>query len=37
MTHDTESIFYSDDNHLSIKGAEILNQEILKKISNIIK
>ena len=37
MTHDTESIFYSDDNHLSIKGAEILNQEILKKISNISK
>ena len=37
LTHDNEYIFYSDDDHPSIKGAELINNLILKKINDIEK
>lgn len=35
VTHNKKSIFYYDDNHLSIRGAEMLNRQIIKKINVI--
>ena len=35
VTHDNKNIFYSDDDHLSLKGAEMLNDLIIKKIDKI--
>ena len=35
MTHDKNDIYYSDDNHPSKKGAEIINDLILQKIEEI--
>ncbi len=35
MTHDNESIFYVDDDHTSLKGAEMINDLIMKKIIKI--
>ena len=35
VTHNKKSIFYYDDNHLSIRGTEMLNQQIIKKINVI--
>ena len=35
MTHDNESIFYVDDDHTSKKGAEMINDLIMKKIIKI--
>jgi peptidoglycan/LPS O-acetylase OafA/YrhL len=37
LTHDDENIFYSDNNHLSLKGAEMVNDLILKEINKINK
>jgi hypothetical protein len=34
-THDDNNVFYSDDNHLSLKGAEMVNDLIIKEIENI--
>ena len=35
LLHDENNIFYSDDNHPSIKGAEMINDLILKEIEKI--
>jgi hypothetical protein len=35
VTHDDMNIFYSDNNHPSIKGAEMINDLIMKVIENI--
>ena len=35
ITHDDKNIFYSDYNHPSIKGAEMINNLIIKKIEKI--
>ena len=35
MTHDDKNIFYYDDDHPSIKGAEIINDLIIKEIEKI--
>ncbi len=35
VTHDKDNIFYLDHNHLSLKGAEMLNELILTKIKEI--
>ena len=35
MTHDQNDIYYSDNNHPSNKGAEIINDLILQKIEEI--
>tara|TARA_B110000977_G_C11059869_1_gene485539 strand:- start:256 stop:2298 length:2043 start_codon:yes stop_codon:yes gene_type:complete len=35
ITHDKNNIYYSDDNHPSKKGAEIINDLILQKIEEI--
>ena len=37
ITHDNENIFYSNSNILSIKGAEMVNQLIIKKLNIIEK
>ena len=37
VTHDNKSIFYIDDDHLSFKGIEMLNNLIIKKIDKINK
>jgi hypothetical protein len=34
-THDKKNIFYSDDDHLSLKGAQMINDLIMKEIENI--
>jgi peptidoglycan/LPS O-acetylase OafA/YrhL len=34
-THDEKNIFYSDDDHLSLKGAQMINDLIMKEIENI--
>ncbi len=36
ITHDDKDIFYTDDDHLSIRGAEILNNLIMEKIKTIV-
>jgi len=35
VTHDDQDIFYSDDDHPSIKGAEMINDLIMKEIEKI--
>ena len=35
VTHDDKNIFYSDNNHPSIKGAEMINDLIMKEIEKI--
>ena len=35
VTHDDRNIFYSDENHLSLKGAEMINDLIMKEIERI--
>ena len=35
VTHDDKNIFYADDDHLSIKGAEMVNNLIMKEIEKI--
>ena len=35
VTHDDKNIFYSDDEHLSFKGTEMINELILKEIEKI--
>ena len=35
VTHDDKSIFYADDDHPSIKGAEMINDLIIKEIEKI--
>ena len=35
LTHDDKNIFYSDDNHPSLKGAEMINNLIIKEIEKI--
>ena len=35
LTHNDEDIFYSDNNHLSLKGAEMLNNLIFNEINRI--
>ena len=35
LTHDDKNIFYSDDNHPSLKGAEMINDLIMKEIEKI--
>ena len=37
VTHDNKSIFYIDDDHLSFKGIEMLNNLIIKKVDEINK
>lgn len=35
MTHDEKDIFYTDSNHTSIKGSEMINNLIIQKINEI--
>ena len=35
VTHDDKDIFYFDDDHLSLKGAEMVNDLIMKEIEKI--
>jgi hypothetical protein len=35
VTHDDKNIFYSDDDHPSIKGSEMINDLIMKEIEKI--
>ena len=35
ITHYEKNIFYSDDDHLSLKGAEMINDLIMKEIEKI--
>jgi hypothetical protein len=35
ITHDEQDIFYKDDNHPSAKGAEMINDLIIKEINKI--
>jgi hypothetical protein len=35
ISHDENDIFYADDNHPSLKGAEIINDLIMKEIEKI--
>ena len=35
ITHDDKNIFYADDDHPSLKGAEMINDLIIKEIKNI--
>ena len=35
VTHDDKNIFYIDDDHTSTKGAEMINDLIMKKIEKI--
>ena len=37
ITHDNENIFYSEDDHPSLRGAELITNLILKKIEEIEK
>ena len=37
LTHDDKNIFYSDDDHPSYKGAEMINDLIMKEIEKIEK
>ncbi len=36
VTHNKNFIFYSDDNHLSLKGAQMLNNLLISKINKIV-
>lgn len=35
VTHDDKNIFYADSNHPSLKGAEMINDLIMKEIEKI--
>ena len=35
VTHNDKNIFYADDDHPSIKGAEMINDLIMKEIEKI--
>ena len=35
MTHDDKDIFYFDNDHLSLKGSRMVNDEIMKVIEEI--
>ena len=35
VTHDDKNIFYADDDHPSLKGAEMINDLIMKEIEKI--
>ena len=35
VTHDDKNVFYYDDDHISIKGAEMINDLIMKEIEKI--
>ena len=35
MTHDDKNIFYRDDDHPSLKGAEIINHQIIEELKKI--
>ena len=35
VTHDDKNIFYFDDSHPSLKGAEMINDLIMKEIEKI--
>ena len=35
LSHDDKNIFYTDDNHPSLKGAEMINDLIMKEIEKI--
>ena len=35
VTHDNKNIFYADDDHPSVKGAEMINDLIMKEIEKI--
>ena len=35
VTHDDKNIFYSDNNHPSLKGSEMINDLIIKEIEKI--
>ena len=35
ITHDDKNIFYSDNNHPSLKGSEMINNLIMKEIEKI--
>ena len=37
ITHDEKDIFYADDNHLSLKGSDLLNEQIILKLKQIKK
>ena len=37
ITHDEKDIFYSDDNHLSLKGSDLLNEQIIFELKQIKK
>ena len=35
VTHDDKNVFYVDDNHLSLEGAKMVNDLIIKEIEKI--
>ena len=35
LTHDDKNLFYNDDHHPSLKGAEMINDLIMKEIEKI--
>mgnify|MGYP006163300595 FL=1 len=35
ITHDDKYVYYSDDNHPSLKGAEMINNLIMKQVNRI--
>ena len=37
ITHDEKDIFYADDNHLSLKGSDLINEQIILKLKQIKK
>ena len=36
ITHDLTNIFYADDDHPSLKGAELINELIIEKIKHYL-
>ena len=36
ITHDEQNIFYNDDDHPSLKGAELINNLIMKEVNKIL-
>ena len=37
LTHDNKDIYYSDNNHLSLEGAKLVNELLIKKIDEIFE
>ena len=35
VTHDSENVYYFDDDHLSVVGAKILNEIVISKVSEV--